>query len=76
MFKLASKKEMDKGKATEILLRKIEEWDNKPKSDGYEYEKSFIEVMRGLQTELLQLSVGDIPKDRNEKKKYTHKLEK
>jgi hypothetical protein len=59
---------MDKTKATEILLKKIAEWENKPKTDGYEYEKSFIEVMRGLETELLQLSVGDLPKDRNEKK--------
>jgi hypothetical protein len=61
---------MDKQKATEILLKKIEEWESKPKSDGYEYEKSFIEVMQGLNEELLQLSVGDLPKDRNVKKKY------
>lgn len=60
---------MDKHKATEILLKKIAEWDLKPKSDGYEYEKSFIEVMQGLQSELLQLSVGDVPTDRNLKKK-------
>ncbi len=28
--------------------------------------------MRGLETELLQLSVRDLPKDRNEKKAMTH----
>lgn len=67
---------MDKTQATAILLKKIDEWENMPKSDGYEYEKNFIEVMRGLQTALLQLSVGDIPKDRNEKKKYAPKLGK
>ena len=60
---------MDKDKATAILLQKIEQWTLKPKSDGYEYEKSFIEVMRELETELFQLSVGDVSKDRNEKKK-------
>jgi hypothetical protein len=59
---------MDKQKATAVLLRRIEDWETKPKTDGYEYEKSFIEVMQGLQEELLQLSVGDLPKDRNEKK--------
>jgi hypothetical protein len=59
---------MDKQKATAVLLRHIEDWETKPKTDGYEYEKSFIEVMQGLQEELLQLSVGDLPKDRNEKK--------
>lgn len=60
---------MDKQKATEILLKKIEEWEQKPKRDGYEYEKSFIEVMQGLNAELLQLSVGEVPGDRNAKKK-------
>jgi hypothetical protein len=59
---------MDKQKATAVLLRHIEDWETKPKTDGYEYEKSFIEVMQGLQEGLLQLSVGDLPKDRNEKK--------
>lgn len=33
------------------------------------YEKSFIEVMRGLNEELFQLSVGQVPQDRNLKKK-------
>lgn len=59
---------MDKQKATEILLKRIDEWSEKPKTDGYEYEKSFIEVMQGLNEELFQLSVGELPKDRNEKK--------
>jgi hypothetical protein len=60
---------MDKHKATEILLTKIAEWENKPQTDGYDYEKSFIEVMRGLNEELFQLSVGEVSKDRNVKKK-------
>lgn len=66
---------MDKQKAFEILSKKIDEWESKPKSDGYEYEKNFIEVMQGLNAELLQLSIGDLPKDRNVKKKYRLKLE-
>lgn len=67
---------MDKQKAFEILSKHIDEWDNKPKIDGYEYEKSFIEVMQGLNNELFQLSVGVLPKDRNGKKKSKPKLEK
>ena len=59
---------MDKQKAIEILSKRIDEWGHKPKSDGYEYEKSFIEVMQGLNEELFQLSVGDLPQDRNKKK--------
>ena len=61
---------MDKLKAIEILSKKIDEWRDKPKNDGYEYEKSFIEVMQGLNEELFQLSVGDLPQDRNKKKAY------
>ena len=61
---------MDKQKAFEILSKSLEEWELKPKSDGYEYEKSFIEVMQGLNEELFQLSVGALPKDRNKKKVY------
>lgn len=67
------KKVMDKQKATAILLKKIDEWENKPKDDGYQYEQSFIEVMQGLNEELLQLSVGELPKDRNAKKKFKPK---
>lgn len=59
---------MNKDKAISILLDKLEEWELKPKLDGYEYEKSFSEVMYSLNAELLQLSVGDLPKDRNAKK--------
>lgn len=65
------KTRMDKQKATEILLKKITEWENKPKTDGYEYEKSFIEVMQGLNEELLQLSIGEVSTDRNKKKLFT-----
>ena len=59
---------MDKAKAFEILSKRIDEWENKPKNDAYEYEKSFIEVMQQLNEELLQLSVGEISTDRNKKK--------
>ena len=59
---------MDKAKAFEILSKRIDDWENKPKSDAYDYEKSFIEVMQQLNAELLQLSVGEISIDRNKKK--------
>ena len=59
---------MDKAQAVELLLKSLSEWENKPKGDGYEYEKSFIEVMQGLNRDLFQLSLGEVPVDRNEKK--------
>ena len=37
-------------------------------SDGYEFEKSFDEFMQNLSKELFQTVVGEIPKDRHEKK--------
>ena len=73
---LAIKSQMDKQKAFEILSKKIDEWENKPKSDGYTYETSFLEIMQELNKDLFQLSVGDLPKDRNGKKKSKPKSEK
>jgi hypothetical protein len=62
---------MGKQKAFEILSKRIDEWEQKPKSDGYVYEQSFLEVMQGLNEELLQLSVGELPTDRNKKNLVT-----
>ena len=76
LLNLAIKSKMDKQKAFEILSKKIDEWDNKPKLDGYTYETSFIEIMQSLNTELFQLSIGDLPKDRNRKKKSRVSLAK
>jgi hypothetical protein len=39
------KKPMDKQKMFEILSTRIDDMESKPKTDGYEYEKSFIEFM-------------------------------
>lgn len=60
---------MDKEQAVELLLKRLSEWENKPKGDGYEYEKSFIEVMQDLNRDLFQLSLGEVSVDRNAKKK-------
>ncbi len=65
------KKVMDNQSAIAILTKKLEEWESKPKEDSYQYEKSFVGVMQGLSEELLQLSVGEVPQDRNQKKVQT-----
>ena len=62
---------MDKIKAFEILSKSIDEWESKSNSDAYDYEKNFIEVMQKLNSELFQLSVGEVSKDRNKKKFQT-----
>lgn len=38
-------------------------------TDGYEYEKSFVEFMRRVSQETLQLSLGEIPGSKNKKKR-------
>jgi hypothetical protein len=63
---------MNQEKAIELLLSRLSEWESKPKGDGYEYEKSFVEVMQGLTVDLFQLSVGEVPVDRNKKKRSKH----
>ena len=37
-------------------------------TSGYEYEKSFVEMMQEFTQIAFQTSLGDIPKSRNEKK--------
>ncbi len=37
-------------------------------TDGYEYEKSFVELMRQVSQETLQLSLGEAPKSKDKKK--------
>ena len=67
---------MNKQEAFEILSKKIDEWESKPKTDGYTYESSFMEMMQELGTDLLQLSIGTLPVDRNAKKKSKRKWAK
>lgn len=54
----------------EALRRELELWEKgqKNQKDGYEYERSFVEVWRKLGQQVLQESLGKIPKSRNEKK--------
>lgn len=37
-------------------------------TEGYEYEKSFVEFMRQVSQETFQLSLGVIPESKNKKK--------
>lgn len=37
-------------------------------TDGYEYEKSFVEFMRQVSQETLQISIGEVPDSKNKKK--------
>lgn len=62
---------MDLDKATKIFQANYKKWLNNEKrnSSGYEYERSFVEQMQKMEKELFQDSVGDVPVNRNLKKK-------
>ena len=59
---------MDRTKAFALLTEKPDQWEAKPKTDGYTYEQEFVELMQELNQDLFQLSLGELPKDRNAKK--------
>jgi len=52
------------------LKAELETWQNEQKDqqDGYEYEKSFVELWQRLGQEILQESMEELPKSRNQKK--------
>lgn len=52
------------------LVKEIESWEESQErqEDGYEYERSFAEMWRKLGQKVLQGSLGELPKSRNQKK--------
>lgn len=59
-----------KERATEIFSKHLEEWESDPRraENGYQYESSYAEMMEKVEREVLQASVGDVPKNKNSKK--------
>lgn len=60
-----------KERATEILSKHLAEWESNPKrmENGYQYESTYAEMIKKVEQEILQVSVGDVPKSKNVKKK-------
>ena len=52
------------------LQAELETWHQSQtdQQDGYEYERSFVELWRKLGQDVLQESMGRLPKSRNQKK--------
>lgn len=63
-------KKINKEKIAERLKKMLEEWENNPDRmrSGYDYEKTFVNMMKQFEQELFQESMGDIP-SKNFKKK-------
>ncbi len=66
-----------KQQATAIFERHLSEWESNPQrmKSGYDYEATYAEMMHKVGQEILQLSVGEVPKDKNSKKNSRPDLE-
>ena len=52
------------------IRQELEHWyeSQQDQTDGLEYEGSFVELWRHIGQEVMQESMGDIPKSKNKKK--------
>lgn len=60
-----------KAAALKVFEKYYSEWEaNESRmNNGYSYESTFVEMMRKVGTEILEVSTGKVPKGKNEKKK-------
>jgi len=67
-----------KERALEILSKHLEEWESDPRrmENGYQYESTYASMMEKVEQEILQLSVGKVPKSKNSKKNFKPDLGK
>ncbi len=67
-----------KQQATAILEKYLTEWESNPDwmKSGYDYESTYAAMMQKVEKEVLQLSVGKVPKDKNVKKNFKLALDK
>ena len=59
-----------KAQALEIFAKYYEQWESNParNESGYAYESTYAVMMEKVEHEILQLSVGEVPKGVNSKK--------
>jgi len=60
-----------KAAALKVFEKYYSEWETNENrmNNGYTYESTFIEMMRKVETEVLEVSTGYVPKGKNGKKK-------
>ncbi|NOR88202.1 MAG: hypothetical protein GQ527_11385, partial [Bacteroidales bacterium] len=60
--------------STKIFEKYYNEWISNPErlKSGYDYKKTYAEMMRKVGKEIFQNSVGEIPIDKNRKKPSIH----
>ncbi len=69
---------MEQKKPTEIFKKYYEEWENNPDrmKNGYEYERTYTEMMQNIEREVFQTSVEKETENTSRKKKSKQVLER
>ena len=64
--------------STKIFEKHYNEWINNPErlKSGYDYERTYAEMMKKVGKEIFQNSVGEIPINKNRKKNSKPFMEK
>ena len=67
-----------KEQALKIFEKHYEQWEEDPRrmESGYDYESTYAVMMQKVEQEVLQVSVGKVPKGVNSKKNSTPDLER
>ena len=64
-------------KVLAIVSKHYNQWEQNPirMENGYEYESTFAKMTQEMEREMLEISLGEIPISRNDKKKLLQGLE-
>lgn len=67
-----------KEKAIELFTAYYSEWEKSEERNesGYDYERTYVEMMQKVQQAIFQNSVGEVSPSKNIKKKFKPVLEK
>lgn len=67
----------DLDKMIAIVTKHYGQWEQNPSrmENGYKYESTFASMAQAMEKEMLEASLGKIPKSRNDKKKLSQDLE-
>jgi hypothetical protein len=68
----------DLDKILVIVAKHYQEWEQNPSrmENGYQYESTFASMTQAMEKEMLEVSLGEIPISRNDKKKLLQDLGK
>jgi hypothetical protein len=64
---------MDENLLRDLITEKIKQWHQSQQGqrDGYEYERSFNEMMQSIGKDILQQSIGIVPSNHKFKKNFS-----